>query len=130
MEKSQYQNKILVVDDLQVMKRLMRQYLNDMGFQNVLEAGNGSDALLILKTEKVDLIISDWMMPDMDGLMLLKEVRKDDALKGIPFLMVTLLDQKEKIVQAAQAKVSDYIIKPINAQVFQEKVRKLIGLKP
>ncbi|MBI4389538.1 MAG: response regulator [Nitrospinae bacterium] len=121
-------HRILVVDDLNVMKRLMTQFLNNMGFEKVLQADNARDALAILKTEKVDLIISDWMMPDVDGLMFLKEIRSDEKLKDLPFLMVTLLDQKENIVKAAQAKVSDYLIKPIAADVFQAKVKKLLGL--
>ncbi|MBI4383772.1 MAG: response regulator [Nitrospinae bacterium] len=129
MNKTKLPHRILVVDDLSVMKRLMTQFLNNMGFENVLQADNARDALLILKTEKVDLVISDWMMPEVDGLMFLKEIRNDEKLKGLPFLMVTLLDQKENIVKAAQARVSDYIIKPLNAEIFQTKVKKLLGLQ-
>ncbi|MBI5427848.1 MAG: response regulator [Nitrospinae bacterium] len=128
MDKAKLPHRILVVDDLNVMKRLMTQFLNNMGFENVLQADNARDALVILKSEKVDLVISDWMMPDVDGLMFLKEIRNDEKLKDLPFLMVTLLDQKENIVKAAQARVSDYLIKPLNSEVFQAKVKKLLGL--
>ena len=107
METQQYNHKIIVVDDQVIMQRLVKQYLTDMGVSNVLIFNNAPDALSALRTEPVDLIISDWMMPDMDGLMFLKEVRQDEHLKNIPFLMMTLVDQKEKKSFTSKEKTVD-----------------------
>ena len=116
----------LVVDDFSTMRRIIRKILRDLQFQEIIEAENGAEALKLLATHKIDLIVSDWNMPVMTGLDLLKRVRADELLKGIPFLMVTAEAQKEFIVQAVQAKVSNYVIKPFSAAVLAEKLAKII----
>jgi len=114
------------VDDAVVMRRLVKQYLGQMGFNQVYEADNGRSALDILAEEKVGLVISDWLMPDMDGLQLLRTIRNDAPLKHIPFLMMTLLDQKDKVVEAVQAGVTDYLVKPLNFEIFSDKVKRIL----
>ncbi len=117
----------MIVDDAVVMRRLMRQYLNDMGFSQIVEAVDGRDALEKLSSGGADLIISDWLMPNLDGLGLLKAARENEAWGKIPFLMVTLLDQKEKVMEAVGEGVNDYIVKPLNYDNFRQKVGKLLG---
>ena len=119
--------KILIVEDVSVMKHLVRRFLQEMGFKNLIEAEDGEKALEILKTEEVDLIISDWMMPNMDGIRFLKILRESDTLREIPFLMITANDEKEHIMEAARAGVTDYIIKPLAAQSFEKKIKELLG---
>src|SRR5271157_1544027 len=117
---------VLVVDDFSTMRRIVRKILKDLQFQDVIEAENGAEAFQLLQTTKVDLIVSDWNMPTMTGLELLKRVRADERLKGLPFLMVTAEAQKENIVEAIQAKVSNYVLKPFSPAVFAEKLAKII----
>jgi len=117
---------VLVVDDFSTMRRIVRKILKDLQFQDVIEAENGAEAFQLLQTNKVDLIVSDWNMPTMTGLELLKRVRADERLKGIPFLMVTAEAQKENIVKAVQAKVSNYVVKPFSPAVLAEKLAKII----
>lgn len=122
-----YKNLVaMVVDDFSTMRRIVRKILKDLQFQEVIEAENGAEALKLLKTHKIDLIVSDWNMPTMTGLELLKRVRADERLKGIPFLMVTAEAEKENIVEAIQARVSNYIVKPFSPAVLAEKLAKLI----
>jgi len=116
----------LVVDDFATMRRIVKNILRDLQFKEVIEAENGSEALKVLKSSKVDLIISDWNMPIMTGIELLKSVRADNQLKGIPFLMVTAEAQKDNIVEAVKAQVSNYVVKPFSAEVLAEKLAKLI----
>ena len=116
----------VVVDDFSTMRRIVRKILKDLQFQEVIEAENGAEALKLLQTNKVDLIVSDWNMPTMTGLELLKRVRADERLKGLPFLMVTAEAQKENIIEAVQAKVSNYVIKPFSPAVFAEKLATII----
>ncbi len=117
---------VLIVDDFLTMRRIVRKILRDLDFQNIIEAEDGSAALEVLKTNKVDLIVSDWNMPKMTGLELLKAVRGDEKTKNLPFLMVTAEAQKENIVEAVQARVSNYIVKPFTAATLEEKLGKII----
>ena len=119
--------KILIVDDFATMRRIVKNILSQLGFKNFLEADDGSTAWEILQKEKVDLIVSDWNMPKMTGLELLKKVRADERLKDIPFLMVTAEAQKENIIEAVKHKVSQYIVKPFTAETMGEKIRKIFG---
>ncbi|HQP30943.1 MAG TPA: response regulator, partial [Deltaproteobacteria bacterium] len=104
--------KILVVDDFSTMRRIVKNILRQLGFNNILEADDGSTGLDILQKEKIDMVISDWNMPKMTGLELLKVVRADDALRDIPFLMVTAEAQQENIIEAVKSGVNNYIVKP------------------
>ena len=117
---------VLVVDDFSTMRRIVRKILKDLQFQDVIEAENGAEAFQLLQTTKVDLIVSDWNMPTMTGLELLKRVRADERLKGLPFLLVTAESQKENIIEAIQAKVSNYVVKPFSPAVLAEKLAKII----
>jgi len=119
--------KVLVVDDFATMRRIVKDVLKQIGFNNTVEAGDGSAALDILKKEKVDLIVSDWNMPKMTGLDLLKAVRANDDLKGIPFIMVTAEGQKDNVIEAVKAGVSNYIVKPFTPETFGEKLEKVLG---
>ncbi len=117
---------VLVVDDFATMRRIVRKILRDLQFQEIFEAENGIEALKLLKSNKVDLVVSDWNMPEMTGLELLKQVRADDQLKHLPFLMVTAEAQKENIVEAVQAKVSNYVVKPFTPATLEEKIAKIL----
>ncbi len=117
---------VLVVDDFSTMRRIVRNILRELDFKDILEADDGSSAVEILKTQKVDLIVSDWNMPKMTGLDLLKFVRSNEPTKDLPFLMVTAEAQKENIVEAVKAKVSNYIIKPFTAVTLSEKLSKIL----
>jgi two-component system chemotaxis response regulator CheY len=117
---------VLVVDDFSTMRRIVRNILRELDFKNILEADDGTSALEILKANKVDLIVSDWNMPKMTGLELLKLVRSSEQTKTIPFLMVTAEAQKENIVEAVKARVSNYIIKPFTAMTLSEKLAKIL----
>ncbi|MCX7822273.1 MAG: response regulator [Syntrophobacterales bacterium] len=117
---------VLVVDDFATMRRIIRNILRDLEFKKILEAEDGTAAVDILKTQKVDLIISDWNMPKMTGLELLKWVRANEDTKDIPFLMVTAEAQKENVIEAVKAKVSNYIVKPFTAQTLAEKLEKIV----
>ncbi|MDZ7642551.1 MAG: response regulator [Desulfurivibrio sp.] len=119
--------KILVVDDFATMRRIVKNILTQLGFKNIVEADDGTTALNVLKGEKVDLIISDWNMPKMTGLDLLKAVRADPNLAETPFIMVTAEAQQDNIILAVKAKVSQYIVKPFTAEVLGEKLEKIFG---
>ena len=118
--------KILIVDDFATMRKVIRNLLKQGGFENVVEAEDGAAALKILKSQQVDFIISDWNMPNMSGLELLKAVRADDDLKALPFLMVTAEALKDNVVAAVKAGVSNYIVKPFTAEVLNEKIEKIV----
>ncbi len=120
--------KILVVEDLKVMRRVISNTLRDMGIEEILEAEDGIDALAVLQNGIVDMIITDWLMPNMDGFELVKDIRKDPALKDIPVLMITSVDEKENVLKALKAGTNDYIAKPFKPETLQAKVRKLINL--
>lgn len=119
--------KILVVDDFATMRRIIKNLLKQGKYINITEAEDGADALKILKSEKVDFIISDWNMPNMTGLELLKAVRADSELSGLPFLMVTAESLKDNIVLAVKEGVSNYIVKPFTAEVLSEKIENIIA---
>ena len=117
--------KILVVDDMSTMRRIVMNIMKQRGFAYVQEAENGEGALEKLRAEAFGFIISDWNMPVMTGIELLRAVRADDKLKAIPFLMVTAEAQKDNLLEAIQAGVSNYIVKPFTAEVLQEKMNKI-----
>lgn len=116
---------VLVVDDFATMRRIIKGVLKQLGFNNLIEAEDGEAALKELRKEKIGLIVSDWNMPNMTGLELLKAVRSDNILKNIPFLMVTAEGQKENVIQAVQAGVSNYIVKPFTPETFNAKLEKI-----
>ena len=117
--------KILVVDDFATMRRILKNVLKQIGFTNIVEADDGSTALAVLKKDKIDLIMSDWNMPKVSGLDLLKAVRSDEAMKATPFLMVTAEGQKDSVIQAVQAGVSNYVVKPFTADTIKEKLEQM-----
>jgi two-component system, chemotaxis family, chemotaxis protein CheY len=116
---------ILVVDDFATMRRIVRNVLKQLGYNNVFEADDGTSAVEILKKEKIQFIISDWNMPQMPGIELLKTVRSTEEWKSLPFLMVTAEGQKENILEAVKLKVSNYIVKPFTPEVLMEKINKI-----
>lgn len=116
---------VLVVDDADTMRRIVRSLLRDLGLKNVREAEDGSTALKALKHHKADLVISDWNMPQMSGLELLRAIRGDGVLKDVPVLMVTAESKKENILEAVRAGVSNYVVKPFNAKTLEEKLNKI-----
>ena len=117
--------KILVVDDFQTMRRIIRNYLRQLGFNNVEEAEDGDVALEKLKETSFDFVITDWNMPKITGIDLLKKIRTADNFKNIPVLIITAEAEKENVVQAAQAGVNDYIVKPFTPEVLQTKIEKI-----
>ncbi len=117
---------ILIVDDFATMRKVIRNLLKQGGYENIVEAEDGAAALKLLKSQPVDFIISDWNMPNMSGLELLKAVRADDELKALPFLMVTAEALKDNVVAAVKAGVSNYIVKPFTAEVLNEKIEKIV----
>lgn len=119
--------RILVVDDFATMRRIVKNLLNDIGFNNILEAEDGLEGLKMLKNHQFDLIVSDWNMPNLDGLSMVKQVRCDDKLKHIPVLMVTAEAKREQIIEAAKAGVNGYIVKPFNGATLKEKLQKILG---
>jgi two-component system chemotaxis response regulator CheY len=119
--------RFLVVDDFSTMRRIVRNFLNDLGYTNVVEADDGKTALPILKTGNVDFLVTDWNMPGMPGLDLLKAVRADPALAKLPVLLVTAEAKREQIVEAAQAGVNGYVVKPFTAQTLKDKIEKILA---
>jgi len=117
--------KFLVVDDFATMRRIVRNLLKELGFNNVDEAEDGAMALQMLRSNSYDFVVSDWNMPHMDGLTMLQNIRADAALKKIPVLMVTAEAKKENIVAAAQAGASGYVVKPFTAATLEEKLNKI-----
>ena len=117
--------KVLVVDDSAVMRQIIKKNLKELGFGELSEAENGAAGLKKAGEEPVDLIVSDWNMPNMTGLEFLKAVRADAGLKGIAFIMVTSEADKEKIMEAVQAGVNQYIVKPFNAIQLEEKIKAI-----
>jgi two-component system chemotaxis response regulator CheY len=120
---------VLVVDDFATMRRIIKNALKQIGFTKILEADDGTTALAVLKKNQVDLIISDWNMPKMTGLDLLKKVRGEESTKKIPFLMVTAEAQKDNVLQAIQAGVSNYVVKPFTADAIKEKLTQVFSKK-
>jgi two-component system chemotaxis response regulator CheY len=118
--------KILVVDDFSTMRRIIKNILKELGYTNVDEADDGSTGLEKLKGGKFDFVITDWNMPNMPGIDLLKAIRSDGDLKGLPVLMVTAEAAKENIVEAVEAGVSNYIVKPFTAVALKERIDLII----
>lgn len=118
---------VLIVDDYKTMLRIVRNLLKQINFNNVEEASDGTEALQKLRSGQFGLVISDWNMEPMTGLQLLQEVRADARLKPTPFIMVTAESKAENIVAAKQAGVSNYIVKPFNAETLQSKIEKVLG---
>lgn len=119
--------KVLVVEDLKVMRRVIANILKDLGIEEIIESDDGLDALATLQNQKVDLIITDWLMPNMDGLELVNDIRNDDSLKNIPILMITSVDNKENVIKALKAGINDYIAKPFKSDILRNKVKKLLS---
>ena len=119
--------KFLVDDDFSTMRRIIKNLLHDLGYKNVSEADDGTTALPMLKSGKFDFLITDWNMPGMPGLDLLKQVRADAALAGMPVLMLTAEAKRDQIVEAAQAGVNGYVIKPFTAATLKEKIDKILA---
>ena len=117
--------KFLVVDDFSTMRRIVRNLLKELGYTNVDEAEDGVQALHKLRSDQFDFVVSDWNMPNMDGLTMLQEIRKDPALSKLPVLMVTAEAKKENIVAAAQAGANGYVVKPFTAATLDEKLGKI-----
>lgn len=117
--------RFLVVDDFTTMRRIVRNLLKELGFNNVEEAEDGADALTKLRTGAFDFVVSDWNMPNMDGLQLLQAIRADGSLGTLPVLMVTAEAKKENIIAAAQAGASGYVVKPFTAATLEEKLNKI-----
>lgn len=119
--------KILVVDDFATMRRIISNVLRQLGFENITEAEDGSRALAILESEPIDFVITDWNMPQMSGLDLLKAIRSSPKLKSMPVLMVTAEALQENIIAAAQAGVNNYIVKPFDAKTLADKINKVFA---
>ena len=117
--------KILIVDDFSTMRRIIKNLLRDLGFNNTDEADDGNTGLPKLQSGNYDFLVTDWNMPGMTGIDLLRAVRADDKLKSLPVLMVTAEAKKEQIVMAAQEGVNGYIVKPFTAQTLKEKIEKI-----
>lgn len=120
-----YNMKILVVDDFPTMRRIVRGVLKQLGFNNIDEAEDGVQALSKVKAGKFDFIVSDWNMPNMEGIDLLRQIRGTPELQHLPVLLVTAEAEKEKIMEAIKAGVNNYVVKPFNAATLQEKMDKI-----
>ncbi len=117
--------KILIVDDFSTMRRIIKNLLRDLGFTNTHEADDGNTGLPMLKGGDFDFLITDWNMPGMTGIDLLKAIRADEKTKNLPVLMVTAEAKRDQIVMAAEAGVNGYVVKPFTAQTLQEKIEKI-----
>ena len=117
--------KILIVDDFSTMRRIIKNLLRDLGYNNTHEADDGNTALPMLKNGDYQFVVTDWNMPGMKGIDLLKAIRLDDKLKHLPVLMVTAEAKREQIIEAAQAGVNGYIVKPFTAATLKEKLDKI-----
>ena len=122
--------KFLVVDDFSTMRRIVRNLLKELGFANVQEAEDGVDALNKLRGENFDFVVSDWNMPNMTGIELLRAIRADAKLKHLPVLMVTAEAKRENIIEAAQAGASGYVVKPFTSATLDEKLKKIFEKMP
>jgi two-component system chemotaxis response regulator CheY len=117
--------RFLVVDDFSTMRRIVKNLLKELGYANVDEAEDGVQALAKLRSESFDFVVSDWNMPNMDGLTMLQNIRSDPALAKLPVLMVTAEAKKENIIAAAQAGANGYVVKPFTAATLDEKLNKI-----
>ena len=121
---------ILIVDDMRSMRAIVKGVLQDMGFKNLHEAGDGSEALSVLRANKIDLVISDVEMPVMSGIELLDEVEKDEELKSIPFIMLTAMNDREKVMEILGHKICDFVLKPINPRMLEMRVQAFLNSHP
>lgn len=119
--------RVLVVDDFSTMRKIIKNILRQLGFNNIVEADDGSTAWEVLNKDNIDFIVSDWNMPTMSGIELLRKVRASEEYSDIPFLMVTAEAQQENIIEAVQAKVSNYIVKPFTPETLGQKIEKIFG---
>jgi len=117
--------KILVVDDFSTMRRIVRNQLRELGFSDIEEAEDGGAAFQLLQSKPIDFVVTDWNMPGITGLELLKKIRADEKLKSLPVLMVTAEAKREQIVEAAQSGVNGYVVKPFNAVTLQSKIERI-----
>lgn len=120
-----YSIKVLVADDFATMRKIVRNVLKQVGFEDIIEAEDGAVALQILKQEKVGLVVTDWNMPNMSGLELLQNIRKNPETAKMPVLMVTAEGLKENVLEAVKAGVNNYVVKPFTAEVLQEKIETI-----
>ncbi|MEJ2071184.1 MAG: response regulator [Syntrophobacterales bacterium] len=120
-----YRMKVLVVDDFATMRKIVRNILKQIGFEDIIEAEDGNAALRILKGDTIGLVVTDWNMPNMGGLELLKEIRRDAQTQNLPVLMVTAEGLKENVMVAIKAGVNNYVVKPFTAEVLQEKIETI-----
>jgi len=118
---------VLIVDDYKTMLRIIRNLLKQLGFHNVDEASDGAEALNKMRSKNYDLVISDWNMEPMTGYELLKEVRSDEMLKAVPFIMVTAESKTDNVIAAKKAGVNNYIVKPFNAATLKQKLVSVLG---
>ena len=123
-----YSHSIITVDDSSTMRRIIKNTFQKLGFETILEAGNGLEALEVMSKNKVDMIVTDWNMPEMDGLTFVKAVRAKDEYKDLPILMITTEAAKEDILTALRSGVNNYVVKPFTPETLQEKVFKLLDL--
>ncbi|MCL2102592.1 MAG: chemotaxis response regulator CheY [Syntrophorhabdaceae bacterium] len=128
MPKLEFKEKILIVDDFATMRRIVKNLLKQLGYENITEAEDGEQAYAKLKGGGFKFVVSDWNMPNLDGLGLVQKVRSDPELKTMPFLMVTAEAEKEKVIEAIKAGVSNYIVKPFTAETLKEKMDKIFGV--
>lgn len=119
--------KVLIVDDFATMRRIVKNILKQIGFTNIFEAEDGKSALKMLQSDKFDLVMCDWNMPEMPGIELLNRIRADEQLKEILFVMVTAEAEKENILNAVKAGVNSYIVKPFTAEIVEQKLKKLFS---
>ncbi|EGY25485.1 response regulator [Desulfovibrio sp. A2] len=117
--------RVLVVDDFSTMRRIIKNILRQLGFTNVVEADDGTTAWEVLNKDRIDFVISDWNMPKMTGIELLRKVRASEEFADMPFLMVTAEAQQENVIEAVQARVSNYIVKPFTAETMKQKIDKI-----
>ena len=120
-----YRMRVLVADDFATMRKIVRNILKQIGFDNIVEAEDGQAALQVLKSENIGLVVTDWNMPNMTGLELLEKIRSDPKTATLPVLMVTAEGLKENVVAAVKAGVNNYVVKPFTAEVLQEKIEQI-----
>ncbi|MCL0047162.1 response regulator [Thermodesulfovibrionales bacterium] len=121
--------KVLVVDDFPTMRRIIKNLLKQIGFEHIEEAENGTQALNKLKNDSFGLVVSDWNMPEMDGITFLRNIRQSEDFNGMPFLMVTAEAEKEKVIEAVKAGVDSYVVKPFTSEILKEKIEKIAEKK-
>jgi two-component system, chemotaxis family, chemotaxis protein CheY len=119
--------KFLIVEDLTIMRRVIANTLKTIGYEEVIEASSGEEAYNIMLSKPVDFMITDWLMPNMDGLELIKKMKANDNLKDIPVIMLTTKGNKDDVLTAFTAQINGYIVKPFNAQVLKDKIDSIVN---